>query len=789
MREQHHSPSLLSYLAPDKGGIRLKIALLSEDPATLVHYPFPFFLINDTDPLSRLVQAAFVTDSGSRIKDVFLLVQRDTYSFAANQLVPLTNVDVEGFWQQTYQVHCQHEGGSPLITLQQQLDHQGKLAPFQSLFFCSSTRTCFHPPCPSCGVPLQLCSNDHLLDSLGLPQYTRSLSRYLFCPTCFSSGQGTDFYTHHKNPLDPALVKDCADLIRAFGQLVRERNEGSGLPCMVCAQNEQCFGPASSSAPPIVPFSFYPFYMLIYEAMSLNGLDFLAMVAGASTEELAARLRRTGEPGRAISVESFKPGRGALRPFLFDDDARFFLEILYLKLTFLGQIVTEIFPASGKGKPDPLLYLDRIWVKLTVRAGLLPYLWNFELNYIDLVRDPLDLPAHPPMPPAYALHLLGLIWFTVLLTNSTQEVAEVQRAIERAHDRIHQNDPINLADLMAEPAFLPENVFWNPASFELAEDWHSLWGEALKIGWSLFQASSQGESSGFREELIGAIARLRANIKREMFLESAVGSVPDRSTEAEAIHGILSLLAAKWRESAVVQPEEEWEKTLVLPSDARFEETLPPGLEAAPEDTSATVILGSPGAPQPIAAAADEEIFQETVILSGKGLAERIRSDEAPARKAGEELSETVILGSPEASAGWDTTPASAPPPVSDEQPKGAGEKSEELAETVILTPSPKPEARDVTYGRSGAPAPAETAKEETLPETVILSPQRGPRTPPRVLSDQAAPGHVLEPPESPPSESEGREDAAAMKPKPGEEDDLLSATIILSPSKDRDKK
>lgn len=785
MREQSLSPSLLPYLAPGKGGIGLEIALQSEDPATLAVDAGPFLVIAEADPLTRLIKGAFVTDSGSRIKEVFLLLQRDTYPLATNRLAPLTNADIEDFWQKTYRYQYQHQNGSPLITLQQQLDKQGKLAPFQPLWFCRIAKAYFHPACPACGAPLQLCSNDQLLASLDLPPYSLSLSRYLFCPSCFSSGSDTDFYAHHRSTHDPARVKDCAELVRAFGQLVQAGNAGSGVPCMACPHREECFGAAATAAPPILPFSFYPFHMLIYDAMSLNGLDFVALLAGASFEELEARLRQTGEPGRAAYLGGIGASCGTHHSFFFPDDARLFLEILYLKLTFLQLIVVELFLDPENDQPDPLLFIDRIWVKLTDRAGLQPYLWNFEVRFLDLLRNPLDLPAHPPMPRAYALHLLGLIWFSVLLTNSKQELSQVQRAVERAHDRVLAGDCDLPADMTVDSAYLPENICWHPAPGKLDEGWRHLWEEALRIGWSLLQASAQGGIAGFQEELVRTLDDLRASIKAQLFSERPAAMEAGDAAEAEAIHGILSRLLAKWRQASAVPTEEEWEKTVVLPREVGFETTLPLGeASAAVPDAAATMILATPEARQSGTAATDEEIFEETVILSGKGVREPLQGEAALSSPAADELSETVILGAPGVGGGQVPSPAPSPPVEAEE----TGSILPELAETVILAPSSRPEIHEAAVEQPGAATPVEDSRAEMVPETVILSPGSSPRLAPR------APAQVVKEDEHerapiPTAESEAPDDATAGKPKAGEEDDLLSATIILTPAKDRDKK
>ena len=575
---------------------------------------------------------------------MFLLAQRDDYRLYPSQLAPLANSDIEGFWQKTYEYQCQNGSDSPLITLRQQIDKKGSLVQFQPLFFCRATRTFFHPPCPKCGMSLQQCYNDQLLDSLGMQKYTTSLSRYLFCPSCFSSGKETHFYAHRLRASDPPLVKGAADLIRAFEQLVRDKNEGSGLPCAVCRQNEQCFGSGTSPVTTIVPFSFYPFFMLTYEAMSLNGLDFLALVSGASLDEMEARIRESGEVGRVIHHRASKPDYTAHSPFLFKDDARLFLETLYLKLSFLAQIVTELFPEPDNRQPDPLLYVDRIWVRLTDKAGLLPYLWNFELSFIDLVRGPLGVPAHPELPLSYSLHLLGLVWFTSLLANSKQDVSQVHRAVEEARNRVVLDDQSASPDLMMDSAFFPENIFWNPEPSDLTQDWRSLWEEALGIGWSLFRASISGESLWSKDAFTQQIEQLRASVKQELFLRDFAERTEDQYSGDEAIHEILSRISTKWRQFRISKPEETLEETVLLSGEGRYEPAFSPHLEAKREQISETVIMAPSKTTGDMEPVNDEEFFQETVVLSGKGLRQEMPAADLPAKEADRELAETVIL-------------------------------------------------------------------------------------------------------------------------------------------------
>jgi hypothetical protein len=726
VREQFQTPSLLPYLDPGTAGVHLKICLLTEDSSAPTNNPSPFLVVADSDPISRLIKAQFTTDSGSKVKDVFLLAQRDDYRLSPNQLVPLANPDIEAFWQKTYEYQCQSGADYPLITLRRQIDKNGSLVQFQPLFFCQVTRTFFHPPCPKCGISLQQCYNDQLVDSLGMHKYSTSLSRYLFCPSCFSSGKEANFYAHRLRASDPPLVKGAEDLIRAFEQSVRDRNEGSGLPCAICRQNEQCFGSGASPVTTIVPFSFYPFFMIIYEAMPLNGLDFLALVSGASFDEMEARIKESGEMGRVLHHRASKVDYTARSPFLFKDDARLFWETLYLKLSFLVQIVTELFPEPDNRRPDPLLYADRIWVKLTDKAGLLPYLWNFELSFIDLVRGPLGVPAHPQLPLSYSLHLLGLIWFTSLLANSKQDISQVHLAVEEARNRVVLTDQSAPDELMMDSVFFPENIFWHPEPSNLPQDWRSLWTEALGIGWSLFQASISGESLWSKEGFTQRIGQLRAGVKKELFLRGVAEPLEDQHSSDEAIREILSRISTKWCQFRISKPEETLEETVLLSGKGRYEPAFSPDSEAEMEQISETMILEPSKTTGDIEPVIDEEFFQETVVLSGKGLRQEMPTANLHGEEAERELAETVILKSKE---------------------------EEPLSETIIISPS-----GDQLHRPSFRPGMA--------------------------LENQASEQAGI-----PSRETEKPLDAKAKSRKPGDEDDSLSETMILTPRKDRDKK
>ena len=112
-----------------------------------------------------------------------------------------------------------------------------------------------------------------MLQGYGLQPYSKSLKRYLFCPSCNGSKEKIDFYVSSLDDNDPAFLKDRYELIKKFGQLNGNENFAGQLPCVNCIRHQECYGPDGLAVSRIVPLSFYPFYMLIFKAGSGNGLD------------------------------------------------------------------------------------------------------------------------------------------------------------------------------------------------------------------------------------------------------------------------------------------------------------------------------------------------------------------------------------------------------------------------------------------------------------------------------------------------------------------------------------
>lgn len=698
-------PSLLHYItgakAPFSLGLVSGFSGLNAQAAPL----FPFEVISDTSALTRIIRARIESDALSVVRQVFLLLSRDDYPLAGAGLNPLTNTDIDSAWQDAFRNHSQ--GGS-LISLSAQSDEKGGLEEFRSIFYCAKVRQFFHPPCPQCGRELELCRDDELLGEAGLKPYSSSTSRYLACPVCSPREGEGNFYSYAPDAADPARVKGPAELIMGFGGL-----KNGDLPCIGCPEHTACYqGRHVLSV--VIPVAFYPFYLLMFEAASLNACDYLSLLSGAPFEEIEQTLDSQRQFARKGLVGLLKDR--AASPLLFAGQAREFLEILYLKLCFLGEVAGYVlsdkrrFTYPGFGPS-----LDNLWVKIPEQGSLLPAFWTFRLTLMDM--DP-EVPGVPLSPGSdYAAHCMGMLWFHALLRNSSQDTRAVNDGIMAVlkGKRIRKDMPV----------FGPENIFWKPGP--VPAKWKGLWDKALDTGRALLVDA--GKPGFLPDELWQAFHDLIDEIRKELFLEApaeqalpeapgeAPGEAPVKGRPDDARIGlILGRIRSKW---ALEQP--------VAPADERPESAamaLQQQSISALQEGEATVIM-TPAEPSVQAEAKDE--YSQTVVLAA-----RPQQQGAAAQEDEDFSTETIIMSHPG---------ASSVPPVSIEEPV-------DLDKTVVMSPGPSkavPKAREGPLKRPaedeldetlvmGAPAkvaqPAAAKKTaardgDELEETVILKPEK----------------------------------------------------------------
>jgi hypothetical protein len=245
------------------------------------------------------------------------------------------------------------------------------------------------------------------LSQSGLPTYAESLERFLYCKACAAHTDRSPFYTREKKSGLPETVLDAENLVALWKEIFADSAGDNNIPCGQCPALADCFGKVSHTSGRIAPFAFYPFYMMIIPAPSMNAAKFVAMLAGAQADEPRAD---------AAATLADEPGR-----YLFEDQNRRFHEILYLKLTFLAQVCGQYLMVDRKGGRQEFdMSLEGIGVDLHPSGTGLPAFWNFNVRILDAIGAFALTPFAPIMPETPRLYFLGVLWFRTLLVYARQ---------------------------------------------------------------------------------------------------------------------------------------------------------------------------------------------------------------------------------------------------------------------------------------------------------------------------------------------------------------------------------
>lgn len=686
MLERGEMASLLPYLDPRRALFSLRIPLLSDDSSVLARTPYPFVVLNDSDPLSRVLLGEITTDAGSPCAPVFLLLQKDVYRLPEDVLRPVTNTEIDELWQRAF-LHYRKSGRPSVVTVSGQLSADGSLSPFRSLFSCSEKQCFFEPPCPSCGRLLEVCRDDGLLGRAGLSPYSTSHDRYLHCPACAQPGRG-EFYVFEHDRRNLKRAKDRHALIRDFALLCSAGTQAGTLPCADCPLQRECYGPQAAALSRIAPLAFYPFHLLICEAMSLNAIDFLALLSGAARDEVESALETRGEYGRARCVRVLRKAEETA-PFFFAEGEERFLEVLYLKLSLIGELTRAVLGNGGSAGGVLGCSLDQAWVYLPLQRGLLPLYWNFHAASFDLSAWMYGDPTLLPKQGSLQRYSLGLTWYYALLANSGQDMRVIHRALGELLRRFQGDTRFSFEEEAAglsTTVFSPANIFWKADGGTIGEKARLFWLRALELGWSLIRSGVEGNPAIAPRVFLESVEALRNDIKGALFSRQpavAPGVAADLGTERRSMHVILKGIAERWR-SALSREAEKLEETVVLSGAGAGEQAVAAG---ALEET---VILSPVGAEQDAyvraGTAASEESMAETVILSPEGPGREPGQVPYVSRQDEDVLSETVILGPSETVGGM--------PAGGDETMRIGGQKKkpggdEILEETIILSPKP----------------------------------------------------------------------------------------------------
>jgi hypothetical protein len=626
--------SLLYYIGSGKAGFCLKPSLTLAGGGDDKLYPFS--VIDESEPLSCLLEANLLTDANSHIGRKFLLMQKSEYNLQTDELKPINNKDIEQYWQEAFSFYSQHENKTNISILSEQVAKDGSLKPFQSLFYCKHKKSYFHPPCPKCSLPLEQCYDDDLLAQQGLQPYSTSLKRYLFCPSCFEILGSSSFYVSSLQTNDPETTIDQWGLIKEFGSLKENHSMQSELPCLKCSKSKECFGPENLAASNMVPFSFYPFFMFVLDEYSVNAPDFLALISGATINDLEDKLGLKQAKGRINCLKHLKQNCREPLHFFNEDDQRRFLEILYLKLAFLEDAFDNILHSLNEpGYPDYELSLDRIWVRLPDQAGMLPFFWNFKAKHIAAVGYKSKMPFFRQKMASSNLYYLGIIWFYTLLVNRKQDISKVYQAINQAVGKDGVIDDASVAKLLnceTNNTFAMENIFWIPDSVKVKDRWRSIWETSINLGWYFLKSGIDPDFKWSEEKFKGKLEALRGQIKEDLFSikedSAPTGQDSDESFDVggndRKIHDILLKVLPRLSsssESLKEMPEDITMETVVLKSDEAGEDETPVSTDLSIRDVDesdnmdATVIREKEPAKEPDA----DDLLDATMVRPSSG--------------------------------------------------------------------------------------------------------------------------------------------------------------------------
>lgn len=294
------SVSLLPYLETHANRFYLSLA---EQPGTDTATPAqsPFSLVSTSGPYSRVFSAALKSDSGHAAARLLLLTQKDFYTSSTDPSPPLSNALIEQYWQDLPAACSRGAAGAKPLLLKEQSGPDEALLPFHPLFYCQFQNRYFPPVCPHCGRLLQLCRDETILQARGLQSYADTLRRYLFCSPCLQSGASADFYAAARETDDPSWVIDKTGLIKNMGQIQAEQlQDQNPFPCPACRHRQVCYGPESLALSRIAVFSFYPFFMVIFNADALGAGEYDKLLSGEVFPPVSRERPAAGE----ISIAS-----------------------------------------------------------------------------------------------------------------------------------------------------------------------------------------------------------------------------------------------------------------------------------------------------------------------------------------------------------------------------------------------------------------------------------------------------------------------------------------------------
>jgi hypothetical protein len=357
----------------------------------------PFVVLSEEDDFGREYLAVVKGNPETIVDYCAIKLMRSAYrTVAPEDAGLLTNLAIEQEWSREAERILDFRSSARLAPrlIRPASEDPGLLPP---LFYCRTGRRLFSPPCPRCGGLLSTCRDDTRLAGAGLPLFSSSLERFLYCRDCSGDDPESPLYAFEV-PEGPGhrLVRSAADLVQDLGESLAAGPEAGApappaFPCPDCVEAARKFQEAFASGRRAAPFwegrwrvlNFYdsPYLVTGYGAVSL---DEIADVFGGRPAESVGGGGPSSLPTLAFStrfryrVGDADPESGGRLFFGTESSGLDAVEIFYLKMTAYCQAVEAALEyARAFGRPHLDLHPRHFLYDFSLAGDDLPWLWGF----------------------------------------------------------------------------------------------------------------------------------------------------------------------------------------------------------------------------------------------------------------------------------------------------------------------------------------------------------------------------------------------------------------------------
>ena len=535
--------SLIPYLCRAGKNFCIQISAIDKQEGNLQEEAHSFLPDHSSNPLSSGYRVEHRTSAGSTLYPMTLLIQRDQYFFPQERHLGITNETIDKLWQEKLLAGLNRKTAAGSLLTSEQLDAEGKFVQFSSLFYCLKREQFFHPPCPRCGRHLSLCQDDGLLQEFNLPHYSKSLFRYLYCPTC-TPMHGGPWYTKYLEAEDSSVVQNIEQLIQNFGSTQGPIEPDTVFPCNDCPHHGECYGAQPRVLDYIRCFSLYPFFSVLTSETHCTGDLYLAALGGASEEQLATYWQQRG-----ISLKLHPSARSLLftrsnRLLHAEQNPLHFLEVLYLKLQYLRAVI-ELWLSYEKqvGRSQRALTPHDTGICIEANSTL-PVFWSLAVAQIDSCATLGELlyPKHTQN--TNSALTIAHLWFSTLLSNCDQGEQEIFLEL---HELLQQGRDEALSLRLVSESFQPNQLFWTSKNCQIDTGrYHKIWDRVLKLGYDLLlDGYINAEFSPF--EILNRLDHELQLLRFELLPQQTAAITGDNDSLDEELLAVIRDIQTRWR--------------------------------------------------------------------------------------------------------------------------------------------------------------------------------------------------------------------------------------------------